>query len=310
MSCSAPPRQPTPPPRHSLFVTGASGRVGRLVLPFLPSAQVAVQRRAASPTGPAASGGHAELRWAPLDGPEPFIAWCARNAPPAAMLVLAGTTPATGRDMALNQALAVACLTAAAEAGVNRVLLASSSAVYGHGRPQPWHETDPVQPTTPYGRAKLAMEGAAAPFRARGMAVCCLRIGNVAGADALLLNAGNPDGLVIDRFAGGAGPLRSYIGPQTLARVLLALADAPATLPDILNLGAPRPVEMSALASAAGVDWRWQAAPETAIARLTLECSALAARVPFSDSDSDPVAMVAQWRLAQARAAADPACHL
>lgn len=279
--------------QHDLVVTGSSGRVGRLLAAAWAQtgAPVALQRRRAE----ALTEGLSELRWAPLDGAAPLCDWVKQHGAPRAMLVLAGATPGTGRDLSLNRPLAEACLSAARAAGIGRVLVASSSAVYGGGRAQPWRESEAVQPTAPYGRAKAEMEEACARWRARGLEVCCLRIGNVAGADALLLNAGNPP-LNIDRFADGNGPLRSYIGPQSLARVLLALARLPGALPQTLNVAAPEPVSMPDLAEAAGLDWRWQPAPASAVARFTLDCRALAALVPIRDTESTAATIADQWK--------------
>ena len=279
--------------QHDLLVTGASGRVGRLLAAVWAkdASPVALQYR-----GPGASdGGLDSLRWELTEGDAPLRDWAATHGAPRAMLVLAGATPGTGHDLSLNRALAVACLRAARAGGIGRVLVASSSAVYGGGRARGWAEGDPARPTSDYGRAKVDMEAACAEWRARGLEVCCLRIGNVAGADALLLNAASPP-LRIDRFADGAGPLRSYIGPQSMARVLLALARAPGALPPVLNLAAPHPVAMADLAAAAGLDWRWTGAPATAVQRFTLDCRALAERVAFGDTESAAAEIVAQWK--------------
>ncbi|WP_333828364.1 NAD-dependent epimerase/dehydratase family protein [Pararhodobacter sp.] len=278
--------------QHDLVVTGASGRVGRLLAAGWARSGVPVllQRRGDA----ALTQGLDELRWSPLEGAAPLIDRVQRHGAPRAMLVLAGATPGTGRDLSLNRPLTEACLAAALAAGIGRVLVTSSSAVYGGGRAQPWGESDPAQPTTPYGEAKAAAEAACTLWRARGLEVCCLRIGNVAGADALLLRAGGP--LAIDRFADGGGPVRSYIGPGSLARVLRALACAPGPLPETLNIAAPVPVAMTDLASAAGLDWRWQPAPPSAVARFTLDCRALAALVPFDDAESTAATIAAQWK--------------
>lgn len=281
----------TRPHHTSLIVTGASGRVGRLLAADWArrGARVALQRRDAG-----AGAGLPVLRWAPLEGPRALLDWVERHGAPGAMLVLAGATPGTGHDLALNGALAEACLAAARAAGIGRVLLASSAAVYGGGQSEPWREGDAARPTSAYGMAKMAMERAADPWRARGLAVTSLRIGNVAGADALLLNAGK-GALSIDRFADGTGPVRSYVGPQSMARVVLALAEPSLALPPVLNLAAPHPVAMADLATAAGLDWRWRPAPDDAVPRYTLDCSALAALVPFDDTESAATEIAAQW---------------
>ncbi len=263
--------------RLTLMIAGANGRVGRLLRPAL-GARVGWSQRGPGPG----------LDWAPLAGPGPLVEWCAAQGRPRALLMLAGVTPGPEARLQDNLALGLAAVAAARAAGIGRVLLASSSAVYGTGRAAPWDEDDAALPASDYGRAKLDMEQACA-----GPGVTMLRIGNVAGADALLTNPRRP--LLLDTFADGHGPLRSYIGPQTLARVLLALAAAPA-LPPVLNIAAPGPVDMADLAAAAGLPVQRQPAPPGAIARLLLATRRLESLLPFGDTDSGPGAMIAQWR--------------
>lgn len=256
-----------------VIISGAGGRIGSLLRPVL-SATYALR-------GP---GG--DLVWDPLQGPEPLVDWCQRHGAPAALLQLArGVAGDPARD---DAAIGRATVAAARAAGIGLVLLASSSAVYGFSRAVPWAEDEAVDPPGAYGQSKLAMERACA-----GPGVSCLRIGNVAGADALLTNKARP--VPVDRFADGAGPVRNYIGPLTLARVLAALAEAPA-LPPVLNLAAPRPVDMADLAVAAGLPVIRQTAPAEALARVTLDMTQLESLVGFADTDSDPATMIAEWR--------------
>jgi UDP-glucose 4-epimerase len=202
------------------------------------------------------------------------------------MIVLAG---AVRGDLGLNAQLANTCLQAAEAGGVNHVLLASSSAVYGLG--ENLTESAPTQPVNDYGRAKLAAEAVADHYRAQGLNVTSLRIGNVAGADALLAGI-QPDRQVkIDQFPDGKGPLRSYIGPQTLARLLASLLAQPT--PPVLNIAVPQPVYMADLATAAGADWAYQPAPTTAYQRITLDC-ALVSRL-YSFPAITAADMVAEW---------------
>ncbi|WP_273523523.1 NAD-dependent epimerase/dehydratase family protein [Rhodosalinus sediminis] len=260
-----------------LLVVGGSGRVGRLLARAWAAAPPSL-----APLWQSRRGGAGALRWAPLDAGAGGLTR-QLDAAPAAMLVLAGVTPGPGAALEDNAALAAACLDAARAAGIPRVLYASSSAVYGAPGARPFREDDAPAPVSAYGAAKLAAEHACAAARGAGLEVCALRIGNVFGADALTTNAarlGPGEALAIDRFADGAGPERSYIGPATLARVLGALAADPAPLPETLNLAAPGRVAMADLATAAGLPWRWTPAPEGAVRRLLLDCSALAARVP------------------------------
>lgn len=68
-------------------------------------------------------------------------------------------------------------------AGVRLLVFSSSAAVYGAADTQLIDETDPVQPTNPYGETKLAFERMLAWYEAAyGMRATSLRYFNVAGA--------------------------------------------------------------------------------------------------------------------------------
>lgn len=287
--------------RDSVLIVGAGGRVGRLVAAHWPNLTNA------PPLWAANRAGGADLQWSPLtDGPTPLLRQLGGQTP-AALVMLAGVTPGPGVDeaaLSANRALALACLEAARKAGIGRVLLASSSAVYGLSPSgMPFDETTAPAPLSPYGRAKLLMEQSVDPARDAGLQVCALRIGNVAGADALLYShTGRPAHqsapLAIDVFADGLGPLRSYIGAASFARVLAQLATIPAPLPPVLNIAAPDPVRMVALAKAAGLPFRMVPAPPTAHQSITLDCRRLAQLCDLPDSDSLPETMVQQWQKA------------
>lgn len=69
--------------------------------------------------------------------------------------------------------------------GVRRLVFSSSAAVYGEPAKQPIEETDPIQPTNPYGETKWAFERALRWYgRAYGFHSVSLRYFNAAGASA------------------------------------------------------------------------------------------------------------------------------
>lgn len=281
--------------RNRLLLVGASGRVGQLVANswrrIPPKADITLQTRHMPEAG--------QLLWSPEDGADALSSDITRNGPIAAMIMLAGVTPATGDDMSVNTRVAMACLRAAEAVDIPRVLLASSSAIYGPDDGTVFTEACVPAPTSAYARSKLEMEQAADIFRTKGLEVCALRIGNVAGADALLLNAPsatatNP--IRIDQFAGQTGPIRNYIGPDTFARVLAYLSLTPSPLPPVINIAAPEPISMESLAEAAGLPWTYVPAPATATHRVTLDCSLLSRLYRFNPEDSDPTEMIRQWR--------------
>lgn len=258
-------------PRPRLLIVGGTGHLGRLLQPALrEGAAAGVQpvwqsRRAETP------GQGQWLTFDPLADPAAYAA-AARAA--EVVLALAGATSGSAADLACNAALAGAALAAAEAAGGRPVILASSAAVYGAGLPpdpaRGWSEADSCDPVSAYGAAKCAMEAAVAGRRG----VTVLRIGNVAGADALLGRSAPQGGRVLDRFADGTTPRRSYIGPQALARALVRLARFAAAgiaLPERINLALPGAVSMAALLEAAGEAWQPRAAPEGAIAEVRLD---------------------------------------
>lgn len=273
------------------LVVGSSGRVGRM-------ARRAWQAEGASPLAyQGRRNGQGDLTWDLEDGSAALRLWVEVHGVPDVLIMLAGVTPGPGVDLSMNARLAEACLAAAAEVGCSRVLVASSSAVYGAGRGEPLAEEDPLRPVNEYGRAKVAMEEVCHAWAGRGLDVCAMRIGNVAGADALLLNAARASReqpLQLDRFANGAGPLRSYIGPRCFAQVLQSLGAAP-SLPAVVNVAAPGPVSMEALLVAADVPWQWRPAPTKALQHITLDGARLAGLHAFQPRDSEAATMIDEW---------------
>lgn len=275
-----------------ILLVGGSGRVGKLVLHHwrarLPFGTKLIEQH----RNPNCSKG---LFWSLQDAPPQGLSDLRINA----IVCLAGVTPGLGAKLSLNTPLAQAVLVAAHQAGIPRVLLASSSSVYGTGDGTPLSEASPTAPVNAYGEAKLEMEAACTPWRAKGLDICCLRIGNVAGADALLLNVAKTpkdQPLGIDSFADGRGPVRSYIGAGTMADVLADLATQPGPLPTLLNIAAPGVVYMEDLARAAGHPFDYRPAAQTAHQRITLNCQAIEARHTFAADASDAAQMVAQWK--------------
>lgn len=292
------------PPR--IVVLGASSRLARRLWRAWPAgfaADVIWQSRRAV-------AGMDVVRMPLLEDPEKLAALCAGA---DVVLNFAGVVPPhvarpeARADYADNSHLALAALEAARDAGVGHVFLLSSAAVYG-ADDDAQSEASPLRPSGAYGQAKAEMEAAVQSWQqAAGAAapgVTILRLGNIVGADALIGQAGGGP-VLLDRFADGRSPRRSYIGPVTLARVLARLmgqAAARQALPLCLNVAAPEPVYMQDLVEAAGLDWQPRAAPDTAIARLVLDTRRLQRLYGFSAADSSAAEMVAQWRMMEVKA--------
>lgn len=265
-----------------VLVLGATGRIGGILRKCWPAGAI-WQCRGRAPD--------AQHNWCvcdPLAEPE-ALARAAAGCD--AILCLAGGVPGRG-DVTVSTPLAEAAVRAGATSGA-RVLLASSAAVYG-AQAGVLEEGRPPAPLSDYGRTKAHMETCAAALGIRlGVPVTTLRIGNVAGIDAIL--GGWRPGFRLDRFADGRTPRRSYIGAGTLARVLGDLVAA-ADLPPVLNVAAPGAVEMGALLEAAGLDWTPRVAPDSAIPEVVLSTAALERITSFAPVESTAAEMVAQWR--------------
>jgi NDP-hexose 4-ketoreductase len=259
--------------KRALFVTGAGGRVGRLLRHLWAGA---------GPQG-------CDVIWLTrsewdilADAPPPL----ARH---AIVLDLAGMTSG---DISLNAALAAGVATAAKQAGAI-VLSVSSAAVYAGG-PQDMTEETPPDPITPYGRSKLEAEAA---VRRICPEASFLRIGNIAGADALL-GVHRPEGVVLDPVTSGhRGPIRSYIGPQVLAQSLAHLCERAVRgqlLPPVLNLCQPPAVAMADLLDEAGIAWKFGPMRDGVLARMSLSTARLQQLSPVPVTS--PASLVADWR--------------
>ncbi|MEE2752120.1 MAG: NAD-dependent epimerase/dehydratase family protein [Myxococcota bacterium] len=165
-------------------------------------------------------------------------------------------------------------LDAALRLGVQRVVLASSAAVYGVGGGRLSHEDDAPDPRSPYAASKVGMEATARVYGLQGLRVSVLRYFNVYGHPRV----DDPSGGVVARFLsaferGEAMPLegtglqgRDFVHVRDVARAnVLALGGPVDTytvgtgrLTTIRDLGlligavSGRPVRFDTLPSRAG----------------------------------------------------------
>jgi UDP-glucose 4-epimerase len=272
------------------IVAGASGRIGRMVMnnwrQHAPNQiQFVPQFRSDHSTG---------LHWNLAEGPQPLLDWTGKNGPAEGLIVLSGVRHHEGDDPSENTAIIKSAIEAAKRAGFTRMLVASSSAVYGAWSDAPYKETMPLKPVTAYGRSKADVEALCNQASSPDLAITCLRIGNVAGADALLgSNFAVP--IKLDQFHDGKGPKRSYIGPQTLADVLVTLVNAERPLPEVLNIAAPKPVLMQALLEAAKWPWQFVPAPSSAQQSVLLDTGLLSSLYDFKTDAANPIEIIRQW---------------
>jgi hypothetical protein len=137
-------------------------------------------------------------------------------------------------------------------------------------------------------------------YRQGGPGLTILRIGNIAGLDALLGRVQAGVTTQLDRVDGRVGgPVRSYIGPKTLGSVLAQLSVMAArgqSLPKILNVAAAPPVSMADLLDAAGADWAYREPGPDLIPRVELDTTLLRSLIDIPTSAGQAAQMVAEWR--------------
>lgn len=142
-----------------IMLIGSSGRVGQMVGAAWRKSNHPWRNAPFQIRGGEMPDSPNHLVWDVNNGVGPLLRWIESYGELSSLVVLAGTTPATGSDMDINIHIATQYLDAALAASVPRVLLASSSAVYGPGDGAPLSE-------------------AAEPYKNAGFDVCCKRIGN------------------------------------------------------------------------------------------------------------------------------------
>ena len=152
-------------------------------------------------------------------------------------------------------------LDGAARAGVGRVVLASTAAVYGPGPAVPTNEAAPPAPASPYADSKLAAERAVGGTRPLGLQTAALRFFNVYGprqrpdsayagvvAKAMgRIGAGEP--MVV--FGDGL-QTRDYVYVDDVARAVVTAAFHPAADGLVANVGRGEELTLLELIAAVG----------------------------------------------------------
>ncbi len=175
----------------------------------------------------------------------------------AALVSVPGSIDDPVRCYQVNVQGSLNVLSAAAKAGVKRVVLASSAAVYGESG-VPVSEDAPKQPFSPYAASKWAMEEAALMFhRAYGLPIVCLRYFNVYGPRQ------RPDSMyaaVIPAFAiamirgepitiyGDGEQRRDFVHVDDVVRANLLAAERDDAVGKVLNISGGGAVTINELA--------------------------------------------------------------
>ena len=156
---------------------------------------------------------------------------------------------------------------ASKEADVERVILASSSSVYGKPKSLPYEEDHPTEPVSPYGVTKLTQEHMARVYtELHGLPTVCLRYFTVYGPR---MRPNMAISNFVSRCVNGEPPVIYGDGQQTRDFTYVAdVVDANRTLlesdaadGDVLNIGSSDNISIQGLAETV----RDQLAPELKI---------------------------------------------
>ena len=152
----------------------------------------------------------------------------------------------------------VSLMTAARDAGVKRVILASSGAVYGEQAEQPARETAMVRPQTPYAVSKMAAEGYVQALGAlNAIETVILRIFNAYGPGQAIPPSNPPviPKLLKQALTGGSLVIygqgtqtRDFIYISDVVQAMIAAATATGINGSIINVGSGRQVSINDLA--------------------------------------------------------------
>ncbi len=211
------------------------------------------------------------------------------------MVVLAAITAGPAREaaepeavIAVNVGAVATAVRLAIGAGLRRVVLASSVAVYGAqaDTPGPLMEEARCAPRTLYGITKYAAEAVAARLATQGgLDLVIARLGACFGpwehATGLRDTLSPQQQVMAGRHSGGvvlaADAVRDWLYVRDAAAGLVALLTAPTLGYPLYNVGAGREWPLSAWCDAVGVPWRigpaphiatWSDRPSASIARL------------------------------------------
>jgi len=162
-----------------------------------------------------------------------------------------------GEVVAVNVLGTLNVLTAAKEAELERVVIASTSEVYGSARFVPMDESHPKQPQSPYAASKVASDALGTSFNAAfALPVTVVRPFNTYGprqSDRAIIPTIISQALVGDEVVlGNLAPRRDFTYVADTAEGFIAAAESDATIGRELNLGTGEDISVGELAQKIG----------------------------------------------------------
>jgi NAD dependent epimerase/dehydratase len=163
-----------------------------------------------------------------------------------------------GEVVAVNVMGTLNVLTAAKETGLERVVVASTSEVYGNARFVPMDEDHPKQPQSPYAGSKVASDAIASSFHAAfDLPVTIVRPFNTYGprqSDRAIIPTIISQALAGDEVVlGNLAPRRDFTYVTDTADGFVAAAESEQAVGQELNLGTGADISVGELAQKIGV---------------------------------------------------------
>jgi nucleoside-diphosphate-sugar epimerase len=173
------------------------------------------------------------------------------------IVMLYGGRAATEIDDSAELKLIEGCYEAFHKANVEKVLVASSSAIYANSDTEIYSESDEVSQCDPYQKQKVNLELLSKRFSNKFQDLSLMRLANVLGADSLtklFVYSKNHD-FILNKYTNGFLK-RSYLSPSSLAHIIGELLYLDSSLPLTLNVSTYQGLYMDQILHGLGVSFR------------------------------------------------------
>lgn len=200
------------------------------------------------------------------------------------LVILSGSKSNKEDDLLLNAAIIKKYLEITANIPLKKILIMSSSSVYGAYKNVPFKESDECRPVTIYGKSKFLMEKVAYENYQKFENTHCLRLANFLGGDSLAKNFQTYNHVKITQYEDKKGPLRTYVSASQILSALMQLLTTEKKLPFAINVGNATPIHMEKLASLTAMKWSFTKETQNCAAqKIVLDCSVLTSLVRLEE---------------------------
>lgn len=173
------------------------------------------------------------------------------------IVMLYGGRVATDSDNGIDLELIESCFEVFHKANIEKVLVASSAAVYADKDGEIYSEDDPISDYGAYQKEKVNLEALSKTFSDKFEDLLLMRLSNVLGADSLtklFVYSKNHD-FLLNKYKNGFLK-RSYLSPSSFAHVIHELLYLDCKLPRVMNISTYQELSMDQILNGLGVSFR------------------------------------------------------